>query len=305
MSSITSSTSASTSPNHLIIVCCHAIYTGGSAEDESNWLIEPFQRGETATYIAHIEAGVRELSRDKEHAILVFSGGATKRDRTDRSEGEGYLAVATEKNLFNLDTTPPSLRQRIFVDRYATDSYQNILLSLVQWPLFVRRLELISSDSTSTSSKLPLPSEQSTCGGGGGEMPMPAWPTKLTIVSHEFKRARFLELHLPAIAWNREETVFVGIDPPFDKTRMAEIEEGDRLRGYGAWKGDLYGVGEGPRGKRAKRGWDGDAFRREVLERLGGVGVSLSVREELERVVFWGGGGEGRLLMERVNVPWA
>ncbi|KAK7900366.1 hypothetical protein LTR67_004112 [Exophiala xenobiotica] len=93
MSSITSSTSASasTSPNHLIIVCCHAIYTGGSAEDESNWLLEPFQRGETATYLAHIEAGVRELSRDKEHAILVFSGGATKRDRTDRSEGEGYL----------------------------------------------------------------------------------------------------------------------------------------------------------------------------------------------------------------------
>jgi hypothetical protein len=89
-------TSTSASPNHLIIVCCHAIYTGGSAEDESNWLIEPFQRGETATYIAHIEAGVRELSRDKEHAILVFSGGATKRDRTDRSEGEGYLVSFTK-----------------------------------------------------------------------------------------------------------------------------------------------------------------------------------------------------------------
>ena len=43
-----------------------------------------------ATYIAHVEAGVRELSRDKD-AILVFSGGATKRDRTQRSEGEGYL----------------------------------------------------------------------------------------------------------------------------------------------------------------------------------------------------------------------
>ncbi|KAK7900365.1 hypothetical protein LTR67_004111 [Exophiala xenobiotica] len=213
-------------------------------------------------------------------------------------------AVATEKNLFNLDTSPPSLRQRIFVDRYATDSYQNILLSLVQWPLFVRQV------LSNPTSKLPS-LKQSTCGGGGGggcgemPMPMPSWPTKLTIVSHEFKRARFLELHLPAIAWNREETVFVGIDPPFDKTRMAEIEEGDRLRGYGAWKGDLYGVGEGPRGKRVKRGWDGDVFRREVLERLGGVGVSLSVREELERVVFWGGGGEGRLLMERVNVPWA
>jgi hypothetical protein len=209
-------------------------------------------------------------------------------------------AAAMEKNLFNLETTPPSLRQRIFVDRYATDSYQNVLLSLVQWPLFVRQV------LSRPTSKLPS-LKQSTCGGGGGcgEMPMPSWPIKLTIVSHEFKRARFLELHLPAIAWNREETVFVGIDPPFDKTRMAEIEEGDRLRGYGAWKADLYGVGEGPRGKRVKRGWDGDVFRREVLESLGRVGVSVSVREELERVVFWGGGGDRRLLMEGASVPWA
>jgi len=191
-------------------------------------------------------------------------------------------AVAIERNLFSLDTTPPSLQQRIFIDRYATDSYQNILLSLVQWPLFVR--QVLCND---------LPSKQST----GSEMP---WPTKLTIVSHEFKRARFLELHLPAIAWNRE-TVFVGIDPPFDRVRMAEIEEGDRLRGYGAWKGDPYGIGEVPRGKRVKRGWDGNVFRREVLDSLGG----MSVKEELERVVFWdGGGGEGRLL-EGVSVPWA
>ena len=81
-------------PTHLIIVCCHAIYLPsqpGGCTDEANWLIEQFQTGETETYIRHVEAGVRELARDPDNAILVFSGGATKPSRTERGEAEGYL----------------------------------------------------------------------------------------------------------------------------------------------------------------------------------------------------------------------
>lgn len=86
-------------PTHLIIVCCHAIYLGPSgtdaskskpSRDEKNWLIEPFQQGETDTYIAHVEAGVKELAKDPT-AMLVFSGGATKRDQTSKTEGDGYF----------------------------------------------------------------------------------------------------------------------------------------------------------------------------------------------------------------------
>lgn len=75
---------------HLVVVCCHGIYFGPDSSDESNWLIEPFQTGETGTYIAHIEAGVRALAKD-DRALLVFSGGATKRSRTEMTEGQGYL----------------------------------------------------------------------------------------------------------------------------------------------------------------------------------------------------------------------
>jgi hypothetical protein len=87
-------------PTHLIIVCCHAIYaprnpdTGGSSR-ESNWLIEPFQTGETQTYVQHVEAGVRALAEDCGQAILVFSGGATKLEQTRKSEAEGYLVSRT------------------------------------------------------------------------------------------------------------------------------------------------------------------------------------------------------------------
>lgn len=96
--------------NHLIIVCCHAIYLGPPSpsraqsppsiepsapnelpsSNEANWLIEPFQTGETATYVDHIEAGVQALAAD-EHAVLVFSGGATKPHLSDKTEGDGYL----------------------------------------------------------------------------------------------------------------------------------------------------------------------------------------------------------------------
>lgn len=80
--------------NHLIIVCCHAIYTGGShlgasedewlvgpeyalyrktAPDAPSRLIEPFQKGETPTFIDHVKAGLKALAEDP-NGLLVFSG---------------------------------------------------------------------------------------------------------------------------------------------------------------------------------------------------------------------------------------
>ncbi|EXJ67222.1 uncharacterized protein A1O5_09869 [Cladophialophora psammophila CBS 110553] len=257
-------------PSHLIVVCCHAIYLGpgtdSASQDESNWLIEPFQAGETDTYIRHIEAGVKELARSREDAILIFSGAATKLDKTQTTEGEGYLNVAIEHDLFGLETSPPSLRQRIFVDRYATDSYQNILCSLIQFP--------------SQTIRAPF-------------------PTKLTIVSHSFKRSRFLELHLPALRFPLESTTYIGINPPFSPAKLKEIEEGDRLRGYGAWEKDFYGTGVGLSRKREKRGWDGGKFRSEVLERFS----DGELRRDLKGLLCWDGGSDGMTLWQG-SVPW-
>lgn len=98
----TSMPASSTPQSTLVLICCHAIYLGSSAlnpaagfDESAEWLIEPFQTGETQTFIQHIEAGVQQL-RDcldrGEQALLVFSGGATKRNRgCTLTEGEGYL----------------------------------------------------------------------------------------------------------------------------------------------------------------------------------------------------------------------
>jgi len=64
-----------TAPNHLVIVCGHAIWAGGPKKgfDESEWLIESYKSGETPTFIEHIKAGVEILGRD-ERSVVMFSG---------------------------------------------------------------------------------------------------------------------------------------------------------------------------------------------------------------------------------------
>jgi hypothetical protein len=274
-----SSHRALSSPSHAIVVCCHAIYVKPPktlsdqipSQDEKNWLIESFQRGETSTYIDHIETGVSLLIQDPS-SILVFSGGATKRHLTSTAEAQSYLDVAIEHDLFGQDTTPSSLRQRMFVEERATDSFQNILLSLIQFPLFVQQLR---EDS--------------------GTKVEPLYPDKLTIISHEFKRARFMELHIPAIHFPLSRTAFIGIDPPFSPDRLAGIAEGDRLRGYGAWEKDLYAAGPVLSRKRTTRGWDGSNFEREVLSRLND--------RSIEGLCEWKGGESGIEIWDG-RAPW-
>ena len=62
-------------PSHLIVVCGHAIWAGGpsNGQDESEWIMEGWKKGETPTYTAHIKAGLKALGED-DRAMLIFSG---------------------------------------------------------------------------------------------------------------------------------------------------------------------------------------------------------------------------------------
>jgi hypothetical protein len=136
----------------LVIVCCHAICLPDcDPYEESSWLLKPFQRsnpstgkpGEHETFLLHIQAGVNALRR--KGATLVLSGAKTDHNVLMQCFGDSDFvrqAIA---------------RGRIMCENAATDSYQNLLFSLIQY------YEILGK-----------------------------WPQMITIITHAFKENRFL-----------------------------------------------------------------------------------------------------------------
>ncbi|KAF2673501.1 hypothetical protein BT63DRAFT_451549 [Microthyrium microscopicum] len=212
----------------LIIVCCHAIWLGeaGSSASEENWLIKPFQREETPTFVQHLQTGL-QLFASKLSAVLVVSGAPTHKE-TPRSEAGSYLLLAQAHNYWNIlgEHPSPVVLSRILVEERALDSFYNVVFSLTLFYTNVR-----------------------------------AWPERITVVANEFKRARFTQLHGPALRWPRDRFMYVGIDPNFmrpddimfDEERAESVRAGERRNGFEAWLNDPRGVLEFLEGKRRER----------------------------------------------------
>lgn len=68
---------------------------------------------------------------------------------------------------------------------------------------------------------------------------------------------------------------FIGINPPFSAQELSDVVEGERKRGYGLWKDDLFGIGELLSEKRKERSWDEDEFLANLREDfdVGAMGV--------------------------------
>lgn len=292
-----------TVPNTLILVCCHAIWTGATDPyDAEQWLLSPFQTGEHTTFVKHIEEGLRLLYRRNgiavhenerlnvengttadteaeavtatttDTAILVFSGGATKRAVTHMTEAESYYRIA--RFLLTASTCPSScltysqtatarqqhtipndtewthirtqkvrevLLSMIREEPHATDSYQNIQLSLLMWPTWTAEFKWkMETRIGAKNSSVSPPNEVSvridqderhknrvslfpgTEQGGGNNnndidsrskirnpLHLLALPTTLFIVSHTFKQPRITILHLPTI-----QTLYPALSSP-------------------------------------------------------------------------------------------
>jgi len=211
----------SQSRTHLVLVCCHATFRGGNADEEASWILQGFQQSDAEsgkvaehdTFMQHIAVGATILEQDPE-SLLIFSGGKTQ-TQIDLSEAESYLRVGLLKKFWQDEHG-----NRCAIETEATDSYQNLLFSIIQfWRL---------TDS---------------------------YPKRITVITHAFKERRFLELHAPAIKYPARGFRVLGINPPMNLAELQDVQHGEMLRGYAVFSKDLYGVKDLLHSKRIARGW--------------------------------------------------
>lgn len=194
----------------LVIVAGHAIYTSSkwdvnSLRDETNWLLEPFQKGQVSTFLKHIEKGVQLVSNDPT-ALLLFSGGQTRDGAGPRSEGMTYWSIANAANWFGHKSLTQTAN-RSFAEEYARDSFENLLFSICRFHQIVG-----------------------------------SYPQVIKVVGFEFKRERFVNLHRRALRFPSRQFQYFGIDPD---SKIASGKFGmaarERATAMGPFVSDPYG----------------------------------------------------------------
>ncbi|KAK1075744.1 hypothetical protein LTR74_000152 [Friedmanniomyces endolithicus] len=209
----------------LVIVCCHATYTGDGNDplEEKHWLLQPFQRcdpparkpSETGTFLTHIFTGAL-LCMPEPDAMLMFSGGHTL--ASHRSEAGGYNCIfhaLVQSRLVPSPAFPP------VEEEHATDSYQNLLFSILRFRDLVGR-----------------------------------YPNDVVVVTHAFKERRFLELHVPAIKWPPGRIRVQGVNPPYRLEELQQTQRMEHERAYEPFVRDPYGVRSPLADKRKSRNWN-------------------------------------------------
>ncbi|KAF5809498.1 hypothetical protein HanXRQr2_Chr04g0157841 [Helianthus annuus] len=178
---------------NLVMVAGHSVYTSSSCEKvdkEDSWFLESYQKnaGQAATFVAHIKEGVESAVRDEE-ALLLFSGGETRKDAGPRSEAQSYWMVAESKGWFG---NREKVRWKALTEEHARDSFENLLFSVCRFR------ELTGS-----------------------------YPQNITVVGYDFKKERFVNLHRSAIRF--PETRFVYLGTPAATTSKEAALKGEAL----------------------------------------------------------------------------
>lgn len=89
---------------NLVMVAGHSVYTSsscGKVDKEDSWFLESYQKnpGQASTFVRHIQEGVDIAAKD-DAALLLFSGGETRKDAGPRSEAQSYWSVAESEGWF-------------------------------------------------------------------------------------------------------------------------------------------------------------------------------------------------------------
>lgn len=161
---------------NLVMVAGHSVYTSsscGKADKEDSWFLESYQKnpGQALTFVRHIEEGVEIAAKD-DAALLLFSGGETRKDAGPRSEAQSYWSVAELRGWFGKEE---NVRWRALTEEHARDSFENLLFSVCRF-----------RELTGT------------------------YPQNITVVSYDFKEERFAHLHRSAIGFPESRFFYSG-----------------------------------------------------------------------------------------------
>jgi hypothetical protein len=184
-------------------------------ERDDAWVLEPFQAGEAPFYLEHMRRGA-VLTAHHPAALLVFSGGRTRRAAGTWSEAASYRQIAERAGWWLPDRQHElraELERRSITEEFARDSWENLLFSLCRFQQATGR-----------------------------------YPRRVTVVSWAFKAERF-DLHRSALRIPASRFRFVGQGDPFDLA-AAERGESAALR---AFRLDPYGRDPELQAKRARR----------------------------------------------------
>lgn len=177
--------------HNLVMVAGHAVYTStgcDNANREGSWFLESYQKhpGQAATFLHHIRTGVESTASD-ENALLLFSGGETRKDAGPRSEAQSYWSVAESSNWFG---AKQEVRWRALTEEHARDSFENLLFSICRFK------ELTGN-----------------------------YPWNITVVSYDFKENRFANLHRLALRFPASRFFYKGT--PASPSSVAAASKGE------------------------------------------------------------------------------
>ena len=208
---------------NLVIVAGHAVVRlnklSVADKTDDGWYLLSYQQkqGFPTIISSHIRKGLELVNYDK-RSLLIFSGGQTRRDVGPTSEAASYYYLANEKNWLKKTT------ERIYLEEYARDSFENLLFSVCRF----REVRGY-------------------------------YPTKISVVGFDFKSNRYSSLHRSAIGFPASNFTYVGVRSPqeFDQQRAVQGE----LTAYKSFEKDMYGCNDPAlNDKRQKR----NPFRRTV-----------------------------------------
>nr|CCD16408.1 unnamed protein product [Trypanosoma congolense IL3000] len=176
------------SVNTLIIVPGHGVLKtarGYEWRNNSRWCLESHQlRNDVVLpfcFASHIKRAVEILKTDIVSSVVIFSGGQTCSAAGPRSEALSYYTIAEETGLFGLFETNVDveniLRERLFTEEFAEDSYENLLFSVARFCEITGR-----------------------------------FPTSIVVVGWKHKEERFTKYHRKAIRFPRSRFTYVGLD---------------------------------------------------------------------------------------------